>query len=78
MFASMIHNAGYGWYRVPSKTALLTLAAHDDNALLEATGGPSETITQDVMPAYKSIRNRYRKQTPDEQARTELFWYIRP
>ena len=76
MFASMIHNAGYGWYGT-IKTAAQTLATtHDDNASLKQQVDTSETIIQDVIA--NGIRNRYRKQTPDEQARTELFWYIRP
>lgn len=76
MFASMIHNAGYGWYGT-IKTAAQTLATtHDDNAFIEATGGH---IRDNYSGRYATgIRNRYRKQTPDEQARTELFWYIRP
>ena len=76
MFASMIHNAGYGWYGTLKDAAQILATTHDDNAFIEATGGH---VRDHYSGRYATgIRNRYRKQTPEEQARTELFWYFRP
>lgn len=77
LVSGMIHNAGKAWYPVIRDAANEVKASgnFDDNAFIEKIGG---WVRDNYSGVYtSSIRNRYRHQTPDEQARTELFTYMK-
>lgn len=77
LVSGMIHNAGKAWYPVIRDAAneVKASGSFDDNTFIEKIGG---WVRDNYSGVYKnSIRNRYRKQTPDEQARTEIFTYTK-